>query len=152
MSLGRYVCTVSTSTFAAATARTPIQLASTTLNDLTLVSWWAEFNSTSATAKPILVELTRSTGNITGSTPSIRKYNPQALAAKAKVRSLASGEGTLTNAQILESHRIHPQAGIVIQYPLGREVVLSSTSPAYIRIRITAAAAVTGSFGFVWEE
>lgn len=85
---------------------------------------------------PVLVEIIRATGGITGTTIVPAQVDPAAPAAQAVVKHTASGEGTPASVP-LESYYVTPNGGLfAVQFPLGDEYVYTSTS--FLRIRCTA--------------
>jgi hypothetical protein len=116
----------------------------------TILSWWVEFDGTSGSATPIKVELIRGTGGITGTSITAEKYTDKYDAAVTVAKHTASSEGTIGVTNALESHYVHPQSGILVQYPLDREIQIPVS--AFLRLRVTAAASVNASVGIVWQE
>lgn len=123
----------------------------------TILSWWIEFRGTSGTSTPILVELVRATAGFTGGTAvtaaNTAKYTDRYADPNFGYQyGTASGANTTegTPSTVLESHYVHPQSGILIQYPLDREVQVPIAG--LLRIRTTADVAVNANAGIVWQE
>jgi len=145
-----YTLTIDAVALAAATARSVIELATSTTERVRIVSWWVEFDGVASTAVPVKVELGRfSAAVVTATAGTVSKLDPGEGATTAVVKHTTTDEGTGTAEAGLETHRIHPQGGLVIQYPLGREPVLAVST--FWRIRVTAAAAVNVTAGIVFE-
>jgi hypothetical protein len=114
----------------------------------TILSWWVEFSGTSGTASPILVQVARATGGITGTSLTPTKYTDKYDAAATGAKHTATVEGTV--GDILESHYVHPQSGILVQYPMDREILVPVSG--FLRVQVTAAASVNATVGIVWQE
>jgi hypothetical protein len=128
--------------------KTLMELATASTARATLISWWVEFDGVSSTAVPIKVELARATAAITGTAVTEVKYKDWAPTPLAQALHTATAEGTV--GDILEKHFVHPQSGLLIQYPLGREPEVPVSG--FIRVQVTAAASVNACVGMVWEE
>lgn len=136
---------------AAGTAKTLLELATASTARAKLISWWVEFQGVSASAKPVKVELMRATATITGTGVTETKFDDFAPTPLAQAIHTATAEGT--PGDLLESHRIHPQSGIVRDYPLGREVGVPVSG--FVRIRCTqdsGETVVNAAVGMLWEE
>lgn len=142
--------------------RTHIQLATaTTTPAIRFVEWWAEFDGSTA-ATPIKVELIRHTGGAQTTltayvTADIARVNdPNAPISSIQLGAALSGYSntttdiTPTSAVSLETHFVPPTSGIYVQFPLGREPEIQTSS--FARIRTTAGAAVNAYCGAMWEE
>lgn len=143
----RYVATQSA--IATGTSlKTLVEIATTSTDRAVVYEWWIEFAGTSSTAAPILVELLRATAAITGTTLTPVKLTDFAPTATLTAKHTSSGEGT--PGDVLEKHYVHPQGGLIKQYPLGREIEVPVSS--FLRIRVTAGADVNAAVGMAWEE
>lgn len=144
----QYVATVDAIALAAATAKTAMELITGASTRGIITSWWVEFDGVTAANVPVKVELTRASAGITGTSITAVKYKDYAPAAITTVKHTATVEGTVTD--VLEIHRVPPTSGILIMYPLGREVEVPVSS--FLRLRLTAAQVVNATVGFAWEE
>lgn len=145
-----YFMSVDAIALVAATAKSIAELAAGAGDRIKIVEWWVEFDGVTATAVPVKIEVGRFSADVTTATTfTIDKGDPAdgAAATTAKHSTTVEGAGTADDVMI---HRVHPQSGIYVQYPLGRELVLAVST--FWRIRCTAAAGVNASFGIVWEE
>jgi hypothetical protein len=139
--------------------KTMLQIATPSTRTIKVVQWWVEFDG-SAAATPIRVELLDSSfaATITALVAAdITKWSdPNAPTSLITIGSTtasgytASAEGTPGTIRMLESHFVPPTGGLLIQYPLGREPEVPVSR--FLRIRVTAAAAVNAYCGIVWEE
>lgn len=138
--------------------KTMLQLASPSTRALRIIQWWVEFDG-SVAATPIKVELVETTGAATVTAAvaaDISRFgDPNAPAPLVTLGATAtgytaSGEGTPGVSRIFAYHLVPPTGGIFVQYPLGREPELPISK--FLRIRVTAAAAVNCITGVVWEE
>lgn len=130
--------------------KTLMELGTTATMRATILSWWIEFDGISGSATPIKVELIRGTGGITGTSITAEKYTDKYDAAATVAKHTSTNEGTIGVTNALESHYVHPQSGILVQYPLDREIQIPVS--AFLRLRVTAAASVNASVGIVWQE
>lgn len=137
---------------AAATAKTVLELATPATSGLTPVMWWVEFDGVSAAAVPVKVEIGVFTAAVTTAT-TITPYalnagdRGRASTVTAKTATTVEGAGTPTYVEV---HRVSPTAGIVLQEPLGNEWSIGVSS--FLRIRLTAAAAVNATGGIRYQE
>jgi hypothetical protein len=116
-----------------------------------VVSWWVEFDGVTSTAVPVDVEVGRFSATVTtATTGTAGKFDAADATPTTVVRHTTSTEGAGTAEAGLEQHHIHPQGGLLVQYPLGRELVLAVST--FFRIRCTAAAIVNVTAGITWEE
>lgn len=144
-----YAANIDQVALAAGVAKTVLELATPATVRPVLLSWWVEFDGVNASAVPVKVELLRATGAITGTTITPEKYTDFAPASNLTVRHTATAEGTPASSS-LEIHRVHPQGGLLIQYPMGREPQAPVSS--FLRLRCNSPAVVNVTVGMVWEE
>lgn len=135
----------------AATAETVIQLRGATVVKARIIEWGVSFDGVSVTGEPVRIRLLRQTtdGTATGATEALWD-DPDAPAANCTAFHSFTAEPTA--GSVLADYNVHPQAGIVIQYPLGREPVLDNATTSRIGIECTAPAAVNAAAYIVWEE
>lgn len=134
----------------AATAKTVIELTTPATVGLTPVMWWVEFDGVSASALPVKVEVgifSAAVSAATTVTPFSLNGGERGVASlvTAKTNATAEGAGTAT---YVENHRVSPTSGILVQEPLGNELVVGASS--FWRIRLTAAANVNATVGVRW--
>lgn len=148
MASGTYVATMSAIT-TGTSLKSLLEIATPAGVRASIKSWWVEFNGTTATNAPILVELVRGSATITGTALTPVKYDDFAPTANVTAKHTATGEGTPTD--VLEAHYVSPTSGLIIQYPLGSEPKVPVSS--FLKLRVTAASgSVSANVGFVWEE
>lgn len=141
--------------------KTLLQLAPPSGADLTIVAWGITFDGAAAAA-PIKVELieTDVAATVTAhAAAGIVRWNADGVAvASALVAGVgttttgytASAEGTTTASRLLDFQQVPPNGGYLVQYPLGREPKVQPSK--FLRIRVTAAAAVNAHCWVQWEE
>lgn len=136
---------------AAATAETLLQLNGVATCKAKIIQWSVSFDGTSATSAPVLVKLLRQTSTgASGSAASEVKWDPDN--PTALLVGLHSFGTNPSAGDVLEYHEVHPQGGIVIQYPLGREPTIDNATSSKIGIEVTAASTVNAVATLVWEE
>jgi hypothetical protein len=137
---------------AAATAEVVLWLMGATTVRPRVVEWGVSFDGVSATAEPVQVKIFRTTS--AGTTPTATVEKPWDLAQPAAQAIAAKGFGTPPSLETtpLAHYEVHPQAGIVIQYPLGREIVIDDATTDGFALECTAPAVVNASAYVVWEE
>ena len=131
-------------TLAAATPKTILAAINSANGVIKLVEWSVSFSGTSATDTPVLIDLcavsTTTAGTATAHTP-VQKKGPSRTAQFTAKRDFTVEP---TAVAVLNSWRCHPQSGMVVQYPLGREpdqwvgsysLTLRVTAPAQVACR-----------------
>jgi hypothetical protein len=137
---------------AAATAETVIALHAATTVKPRIIEWGVTFDGTSATAEPVRVRLVRMTvADGTSSTATEKAWDPDNPTANATVTHSYTAEGT-KEAQALAEYEVPPTSGMVMQYPLGREIVINNATADGLAIECTAPAIVNVEAYLVWEE
>lgn len=135
---------------AAATAETVVQLTGANAVKAKIVEWGVSFDGTSATAEPVRIRVLRQTTAGTASAATEAKWDPDNPTANCTAFHSFTAEPTASD--VLADYEVHPQAGIAIQYPLGREITLDSATSSRIGIEVTAPAIVNAVAYLVWEE
>lgn len=136
----------------AATAKTVLEIGSTTTSGFTPYKWWVTFDGVTASAVPVKVEVGRFSAGVTTATtitPSKVNFGNNSIAANSVVKHSTTVEGAGTASDV-EIYRVPPTSGMVMEDALGREWVMGASS--FWRIRLTAAAGVNVTFGIKWEE
>ncbi len=137
---------------AAATAETVLGIHSTTAIKPRIIEWGVFFDGTSATAEPVRVRLVRMTADDgTNSAATEKPWDPDNPTANCTVKHSYTAEGT-KESQALAEYEVPPTSGMVLQYPLGREIVLDNATTSGLAIECTAPATVNVDAYIVWEE
>lgn len=138
--------------------KTLLQIATPATEDITVIAWGISFDGFAAAA-PIKVELieTDVAATVTAHTSTgIIKVNapndPGSLVTlgTAATGYTATAEGTITATRVLDCQFVAPTNQNFIQLPLGREWKVAASK--FLRIRVTAAAAVNAYCWIEWEE
>lgn len=135
----------------AATAKTILSVisAANALNRITELG--VSFDGTSVTAEPVTVELCYSTQATAGTTTShtiAQSRGPTRTVQATAARNYTAEPTVLT---VLKRWLVHPQTGLVVQSPLGRETEQVVTADA-LCIRCTAPANVNAQGYMEFEE
>lgn len=136
----------------AATAKSVMAIINSATGLLRIVELSIGFNGASSTAVPVLVELcksTQATNGTAGTSHTIVQVGGPTRTANATAYRNYTSEPTVLST----THRwlVHPQTGIYMQFPLGREPEQVTASNAYV-MRITAPAGVDCQGHMHWEE
>ncbi len=138
--------------------KTLMQLATPSTESMYIVEWGISFDG-SAAATPIRCELLSCTGAAT-----VTAYNASditQLTGPLDAASLltlgttaggftASGEGTPAAVDMYDVQFVAPTGQYIKQFPLGREPVCAVSR--FVRVRVTAAAAVNAYCYVIWGE
>lgn len=120
-----------------------------------VVEWGVSFDNVSTNAEPVLIEIYRT--NSLGSPAGTSTLTPLPLDpadATASATALYNLSTEPTSVYVLGTYYVAPNAGLlVIQYPLGREIVCGAAG-ARFGIRYTTVTGVTpGCRAYaIWEE
>lgn len=137
---------------AAATAETVIALIGSTATKARVIEWGVCFDGTSATAEPVRVRLVRTTADDGTSTGAVEKaWDPDNPTANCAAKHSYSAEPT-KESQALAEFNVPATSGMVLQYPLGREIVVDNSASTGLAIECTAPATVNAACYIVWEE
>lgn len=135
----------------AATAKTILSVINASNGLIRIVEFGVTFDGTSASAEPVTVELCSSTQAGAGTTTShtiVQCRGPTRTVQATAARNYTAEPTTLT---VLKRWLVHPQAGIVLQFPLGREPEQVTTADA-LCLRCTAPATVNAQAYIEFEE
>jgi hypothetical protein len=132
-----------------------LQVATPSTVEIAVIEWGISFDG-SAAATPIKVELLQTdvAATVTSVTPTLWN-DPQGPASLCVGGTTATGhsasaEGTITAVRMFDVQFIAPTNQYVKQFPLGREPQVPISK--FLRIRVTAAAAVNAYCYVIWEE
>jgi hypothetical protein len=132
-----------------------MQVATPSTVQIAVVEWGISFDGNAA-ATPIKVELLQTdvAATVTSVTPTLFSdpLGPPALCVGGSTATghTATAEGTITAVRMFDVQFVAPTNQYVKQYPLGREPQIPVSK--FLRIRVTAAAAVNAYCYIIWEE
>lgn len=151
MAVGYTVETTGDIALSAATAKTVMSVINAANGLIRLCEFSVSFDGTSATAEPVTVELCSNTEGAAGTATSHTIV--QVRGATRTVQATAKRNFTVepTTITVLKRWLCHPTAGLVIQFPLGREPEQTTTADALL-IRCTAPANVNVQGYMEFEE
>jgi hypothetical protein len=138
--------------------KTLLQIATPTDEELRVVEWGISFDG-SAAATPIKCELidTNVAATVTAHVAAgVMPHNDTGTrASRMTLGTSATGytatvEGTITATRLLDYQQVAPTGQYVKPYPLGREPELAVSR--FLRVRVTATAAVNAVCYVIWEE
>lgn len=138
--------------------KTLLQIATPATEDLLVVAWGISFDG-SAAATPIKVELidtdVAATVTAHGATGIIKTNSPNDPASLVTLGVSATGftssnEQTTTASRVLDFQFVAPTNQYAVFLPLGREWKVAASR--FLRIRVTAGAAVNAICWIEWEE
>ncbi|MGW4663172.1 hypothetical protein [Streptosporangium sandarakinum] len=139
-------------------AKTLLQIATPNTKMIRPVAWGISFSGFAAAA-PLLVELveTDAAATVTAHTSTgIKPYDdPNAPASVVTLGTSAtgysaSGEGSPTATRHADLQQIAPTGQYNYLWPLGREFKVATSR--FLRVRVTAPAAVSALCYVIWEE
>jgi len=133
----------------AATAKSVLELGTSSSVRIMIKEWWVTFDGTSSTATPVKVEVGRFSAAVTTATSASEKMDlaDGTPATTAKHSTSTEGAGTADDIMFF---RVPPTSGYHYIAPLGQELVMAVST--FWRMRLTAAATVNATFGVIWEE
>lgn len=138
--------------------KTLLQIATPSTTELRISEWGISFDG-SAAATPIKVELidTNVAATVTAHVAAgvMTLNDTGTVASRMTLGTTATGytatvEGTITAARVLDYQQIPPTSLYVKQWPLGLEPEIAVSR--FLRVRVTAAAAVNAVCYVVWSE
>jgi len=136
---------------AAATAETILSIVGASNKIFRIVELSVSFDGVSPTAEPVTVELMGSTeagaGTSTNHTAAQIRGATRTVESQGK-RGFSAEPSSLT---CWKRWLVHPQSGMTIQFPLGREPEQITTADAIV-VRVTAPAVVNAQGYMEWEE
>lgn len=151
MAAGYTVETTADVALSAATAKTILSVICAANAPVRICELAVSFDGVTGTAEPVTVELCSSTqataGTSTSQTP-VQCRGPTRTVQAGGARNYTAEPTVLT---VLKRWLVHPQTGLVIQFPLGREPEQVTTADA-LCIRCTAPATVNAQAYLEFEE
>lgn len=118
--------------------------------------WWIDFDGVSASATPVLVELTRSTPTagatrLTATTIVSTQISTEGPATGLVLAVHTATAGSSSNlGDTVVKRKVPPTTGFDMYLPDNRLIVIGAA--ASLRMNVTAAATVNATVGFEWEE
>lgn len=150
--MGLYSATTEGERASTTSAKTILALIGSATRKAKLVEWGISFSGVSATGEPVRVRMIRATADGTGTAATENPWEPDDPATPlVSAKYNYSAEPTKASVPLAE-YLVHPQAGIVIQYPLGREIVIDNATGSILCIEVLAPATVDCVAYVVWEE
>jgi hypothetical protein len=152
MAAGYVVQATADIALSAATPKTCINVIAAANGMISVTGLSASFDGVSATAEPCTVELCYST-QATAGTPG---SSPTPVQVRGAARTVQSGGAINYSAEptvltVFHTWLVHPQSGITIQYPFGREPQQVVTADGML-LRVTAPATVNMRGWIEFEE
>lgn len=141
-----------------AAIKTLMQISPPSTLSLKIKEWGISFDG-SAAATPIKCELIETdvaaTVTAYGAGDIVKLSDPGDVASAITLGTANSGftasaEGTITATRMLDSQLVAPTNQYVKQFPLGEEPVVQASK--FLRVRVTAGAAVNAVAYVVWGE
>lgn len=135
--------------------KTLLQVATPATREIRLLEWSISFDG-SAAATPIKVELLQTdvAATVTSLTPTLydSPLGPASLCVggTAATGYTATAEGTIAATRVFAAELIAPTAGYTYQFVPGREPLIPVSK--FVRIRVTAGAAVNAYCRLIWQE
>lgn len=135
----------------AATAKTILNVINAANGLIRITEMAVSFDGTSSTAEPVTVELCSSTQATAGTSTShtiVQTRGPTRTVQATAARNYTAEPTTLT---VIKRWLVHPQTGLFVQFPLGREPEQVTTADG-LCIRCTAPATVNVQAYMEFEE
>lgn len=153
MPAGYTVETTADVALSAATAKTILSVIAAASKPLRVVEFGVSFDGTSATAEPVTVELCKSTQATTGTSTSQSPVQIRGATRTADASGARNYTAEPTVLTAIKRWLVHPQTGIVIPFPLGREPETAIAADAEaLCLRLTAPATVNAQAYIEFEE
>lgn len=134
----------------AATVETLVQLIGHASVKAKVCEWGVSFDGVTANNNPVRIRVLRQTTAGTRSSAVEVNWDPDNPTANCLSFNTFSAEPTASD--VLCEMQCHPQAGVMVQYPLGREITLDNSTTSRLGIDVLAPEAVNCSAYMVWEE
>lgn len=135
----------------AATAKTVLNVIAGSNALFRIIEFGVSFDGTSATAEPVTVELCYSTQGGAGTSTSHTITQTGGPARNVQATAARNYSAEPTTLTVWKRWLVHPQTGIVVQFPLGREPEETVTADG-LCLRLTAPAAVNCQAYIEFEE
>lgn len=135
----------------AATAKTILSVINASNGLIRLTELSVSFDGTSSSAEPVTVELCSSTETTAGTATSHTIVQCRGSTRTVQATAKRNFTGEPTTLTVIRQWLVHPQTGITVQFPLGREPEQVTTADALL-VRCTAPATVNARAHLEFEE
>jgi len=151
MAAGYVVNTGGDVALAATTAKTVLNVIAGTGAPIRLVEFGVSFDGVTAGNEPVTVEICSSTQATAGTSSSATPRQIRGATRTVQASGARNYTGEPSVLTVLKSFLVHPQGGgLVVQFPLGREMEEAATNG--IALRLTAPDAVNAQAYMEFEE
>ena len=151
MAAGYTIETTADVALTAATAKTILSVINASNSLFRLVEFGVSFDGTSATAEPVTIELCYSTQATAGTNTSQSPVQIRGATRTVQATGARNFSAEPTSLTTWKRWLVHPQTGMEMQFPLGREPEEIVTADA-ICLRLTAPANVNCQGYMEFEE
>lgn len=151
MAAGYVAETTADVALSAATAKTILSVINASNGLIRLTELSVSFDGTSSTAEPVTVELCSSTQATAGTSTSHTIVQCRGATRTVQATAARNYSAEPTALTVIRQWLIHPQTGLTIPFPLGREPEQVTTADA-LCIRCTAPATVNVRGHLEFEE
>jgi hypothetical protein len=135
----------------AATAKTILNVINGSNALIRVTEFSVSFDGTSSTAVPVLIELCKSTQGAAGTSSSQSPVQIRGATRTVQASGARNYSAEPTTLTAVKRWLVHPQSGITVQFPLGREPEQVTTANAMC-LRLTAPANVNVHGYIEFEE
>lgn len=134
-------------------AKTMLQLVTPANIGVAVRGFSIDFDGTSGTAEPGLVELVvqTSAGTMSAATPQHDDRRATGLTIQSSAQKTATAEPT-DGGVVLRRYHVHPQTGVEFKWWLDEELIMAGSSATRLGVRVTFAAAVNAYVQMFCEE
>lgn len=150
MSAGYTVQTTADVALSAATAKTIVGVIAASGVSARATEIGVSFDGVTATAEPVTVELCRGDGTGAGTSTSQTPAQLRGFTRTVQCSGARNYSAEPTTLTVLKRWLVHPQTGMAVQFPLGREV--EHTGAGGLFLRLTAPATVNAQGYIEFEE
>lgn len=147
---GYTVQTTADVALSAATAKTILGVVAAANVTARLTEIAVSFDGVTSTAEPVTVELCRGDGTGAGTSTSQTPAQVRGFTRTVQCSGARNYSAEPTTLTVLKRWLVHPQTGMMAQFPLGREV--EHTGAGGLFLRLTAPAAVNAQAHMEFEE
>jgi hypothetical protein len=135
----------------AATAKTILNVINGSNSLIRVTEFSVSFDGTSSTAVPVLVELCSSTQATAGTSSAQSPVQLRGATRTVQASGARNYSAEPTTLTVIKRWLVHPQSGLTVQFPLGREPEQVTTADG-LCLRLTAPANVNVHGYLEFEE